>query len=58
MGELLAGDLINIINSAISPLSKRIDKVENNLKEMNSEMHTIDGEIESLKSTITEQQDY
>ena len=34
LSELLVGHLINMINSAISPISKRINKIEDNLKDI------------------------
>ena len=56
LSELLVGDLINIINSAISPISKRINKIEDNLKDIRADVENNEAEIELLKNAIKEQQ--
>ena len=56
LSELLVEDLINIINSAMTPISKRINKIEDNLKDLRVDIENNETEIELLKRVIKEQQ--
>ena len=56
LGELLVEDLIVIINSIIAPISKKIDRINDKLKTLRTDIDNNTTEIETLKYAIIQQQ--
>ena len=56
LSELTVGDLLKVINEAISPINKKLEGIEFNLNNIRADVKNNETEIKQLKNVIIEQQ--